>query len=82
MKLYVASSWRNEARYREVLLALREAGHECYDFRNPHPGNNGFQWSEIDTDWMNWGPDQLVGAPQRIHRSAWIQKRFRGDALG
>ena len=75
MKLYVASSWRNEARYREVLLALREAGHECYDFRNPHPGNNGFQWSEIDTDWMNWGPDQLVGA---LNGSI-AQRGFRND---
>lgn len=32
MKLYVASSWRNE-RQPEVVAQLREAGHEVYDFR-------------------------------------------------
>lgn len=32
MKLYVASSWRNE-RQPEVVERLRKAGHEVYDFR-------------------------------------------------
>lgn len=43
MKIYLASSWRN-ARQPAVLAALREAGHEVYDFRNPVPGDNGFSW--------------------------------------
>ena len=34
MYLYIASSWRNTY-YPEVVTALRKAGHEVYDFRNP-----------------------------------------------
>lgn len=38
MKIYVASSWRNTY-YPSVVSALRDAGHDVYDFRNPpvHP---------------------------------------------
>ncbi len=32
--IYLASSWRNDLQP-EVLLALRDAGHAVYDFRNP-----------------------------------------------
>jgi len=57
MKIYVASSWRNE-KQPEVVTELREAGYEVYDFRNPAPGNNGFHWSEIDPDWKQWTPER------------------------
>jgi hypothetical protein len=30
------------------------AGHEVYDFRHPSEGDNGFHWSEIDTNWKQW----------------------------
>lgn len=53
MNIYVASSWRNE-KQPEVVQALRAAGHDVYDFRNPRPGGNGFHWSEIDTEWKSW----------------------------
>ncbi len=46
MKIYLASSWRNPNQP-EVLGALREAGHEVYDFRNPAPGNDGFSWLQL-----------------------------------
>lgn len=55
MKIYVASSWRNTLQP-SVVSALREAGHEVYDFRNPAPGEEGFHWSEIDTSWKTWTP--------------------------
>lgn len=59
MKIYVASSWRNE-RQPEVVEQLRAAGHEIYDFRSPHLGPGidtaGFHWSQIDPDWKNWTP--------------------------
>jgi hypothetical protein len=45
MKIYLASSWRNTYQA-QVLLALREAGHEVYDFKNPAPGNTGFGWRQ------------------------------------
>ena len=59
MKIYVASSWRNE--YQQgVVLALREAGfNDVYDFRNPEPGDTGFHWSEIDSNWKNWTTEEF-----------------------
>jgi len=65
MKIYVASSWRNE-RQPIVVQKLREEGHEVYDFRNPkehsHERDEGFHWSDIDPDWMKWTPEQFVSA--------------------
>ena len=54
-RIYVASSWRNEY-YPEVVEALRSAGHEVYDFRNPPSGDPGFKWSSISSDYMQWSP--------------------------
>lgn len=48
-KIYLASSWRNRD-YPMVLDAVRGAGHEVYDFRNPAPGNKGFGWNQIEPD--------------------------------
>lgn len=48
-KIYLASSWRNRLQP-DVLAALRELGHEVYDFRNPAPGNAGFGWRQCDYD--------------------------------
>lgn len=39
-----------------MVSALREAGHEVYDFRNPPSGGNGFRWSDIDPEYMEWSP--------------------------
>lgn len=50
MRIYVASSWRNEERQQATVRALREDGHEVYDFRNPEPGDKGFSWRQIDPD--------------------------------
>jgi len=61
MKVYVASSWRNETQPR-VVAALRDAGHKVYDFRHPADGDNGFHWSEIDPNWKQWGPREFAGA--------------------
>lgn len=61
MRIYVASSWRNE-RQPEVVRALRASGHEVYDFRNPAPGNHGFQWSEIDPAWKGWSAEEFRAA--------------------
>jgi hypothetical protein len=60
-RIYLASSWRNE-RQPVVIAALRHFGHEVYDFRNPKPGDTGFQWSDIDPEWQSWTPDQYVDA--------------------
>jgi hypothetical protein len=44
LKLYVASSWRNE--YQQVLVQrLREDGHAVYDYKHPWGFDDGFHWS-------------------------------------
>ncbi len=56
-RIYVASSWRN-VYYEGVVRALREAGHEVYDFRNPPSGDEGFKWSCVSEDYMEWSPQE------------------------
>lgn len=55
MKIYLASSWRNKEQP-AVLKALRDAGHEVYDFRDA----DGFHWSWIDPDWKEWTPRKFI----------------------
>jgi hypothetical protein len=63
VRIYVASSWRNEFQ-QFVVGALRALGHEVYDFRGPGDGwgaggdvPGGFGWSEIDQNWQSWPSD-------------------------
>ena len=56
-KIYVASSWRNEF-YEDVVSSLRAAGHDVYDFRNPPSGDEGFKWSCVAEDYMDWAPQE------------------------
>lgn len=58
MKIYVASSWRNEDQPALVRL-LKIDGHEVYDFRNP-PNRSGFAWGDLDPDWQSWNGEQYV----------------------
>ena len=55
MKVFVSSSWRNQTQP-FVVNALREAGHEVYDFWHPDSAepdaSSGFSWTEIDEDWQ------------------------------
>jgi hypothetical protein len=46
MKVYVASSWKNDLQP-EVVKKLREAGHEVYDFKD----HDGFHWSSVQPDY-------------------------------
>lgn len=45
MRIYVASSWKNTVQHL-VVDALRSAGHQVYDFKNP-PGKTGFSWQQV-----------------------------------
>ena len=67
-KVYVASSWRNGFQP-EVVARLRGGGHEVYDFRNP-PHEEGFSWSEIDSNWLNWTADEYRKALYKNPRCA------------
>lgn len=57
MKIYVASSWRNEF-YAGVVERLRAEGFDVYDFRNPPSGDEGFKWSNVDANYMEWTPEE------------------------
>lgn len=59
MRIYVASSWRNDSQA-EVVKALREDGHEVYDFKEPKPGEPGFSWASVDPKWRSWTPEEYV----------------------
>ncbi|MCG3772212.1 MAG: hypothetical protein JW384_03418 [Nitrosomonadaceae bacterium] len=60
MNIYVASSWRNN--YQPIAVkALRLAGHEVYDYKNPE-GETGFHWSDIDPDWEQWNTRDFIKA--------------------
>lgn len=52
MKIYVATSWKND-RFPYVVAALRAAGHEVYDFRD---ANRSFNWAQIDPSWDRANP--------------------------
>lgn len=62
MKVYVASSWKNEERQQAMVRLLRAAGCEVYDFRKDPDGREGF------TSWELLGE----GSP-----NAWDTRRFR-----
>lgn len=55
MKIYVASSWRNEYQP-QVVEWLRETGHEVYDFKDA----DGFSWREVDERWAVWTPAEYL----------------------
>ena len=59
--IYVASSWRNLLQP-TIVSRLRQAGHEVYDFKNPHPGEEEFRWSEIDPHGQDWSVAQYQAA--------------------
>lgn len=82
MKLYVASSWRNQLQPIVVSL-LREVGHDVYDFRNP-PGATGFAWREIDEEWERWTPEQYIKALEHTRAEAGFTSDFNAmrDAEG
>lgn len=60
LRIYLASSWRNPHQP-AVLAALRGAGHQVYDFRNPIPGDTGFSWRQIsEKPPQQWTPDEYL----------------------
>jgi len=78
VKIYVASSWRNEHQP-AVVSTLVANGHEVYDFRNPGTENGGFQWEQVDPNWEKWtageyryhllNNDRCSGAYMADHRA-------------
>lgn len=56
MRIYVASSWRNQIQD-VIVCVLRAVGHEVYDFKNP-PERAGFGWESLDPNWQAWTANQ------------------------
>jgi len=75
MKIYVASSWRNE-KQPAVVKVLREAGHEVYDFRAPPGKNTSFHWSQVDEDWKDWTPEEFR---EHVRLNPLAEAGFAGD---
>lgn len=73
-RIYVASSWRNQY-FPAVVEALRQAGHEVYDFRNPPHGGNGFRWTDVDPDAMDWTFEEYA---EGLHHPL-AERQFRAD---
>lgn len=71
MKIYLASSWKNEGLVKEIALLVRSWGHEVDCFCDPSTGRYVFHFSEI-------GPAHSLDAIQFLadHRS---QKAFAED---
>ena len=59
MKIYIASSWRNQIQPVAVTY-LQSNGFEVYDFKNPSDKDKGFHWSEIDPQWQAWSPEKYI----------------------
>ena len=78
MKVYVASSWRND--YQQYIVnELRKAGFDVYDFKHPTQGDNGFHWSEIDPKWQNWDVWQYNNALKHSYAQFGFNRDF--DAM-
>jgi len=75
MKLYIASSWRNEY-YPSVVTSLKDAGFDVYDFRNPPSGGHGFKWSYISEDYMNWTPEEYK---HQLETNEFAKAQFKND---
>lgn len=72
MRIYVASSWRNEF-YTSVLHQLRSHGHEVHDWRE-----DGFSWRAIDEHWSAWTPSQYLAGL----KTETAERGFARDMLG
>ena len=75
MKVYVASSWRNDYQ-QDVVCKLRKAGYEVYDFKHPANGCAGFHWGEIDPDWQNWNTDHYRAALEHDYAKFGFNRDF------
>jgi hypothetical protein len=77
VKLYVASSWRNERRQQLTVDVLQVSGHEVYDFIHPPGGDHlGFSWAEVDPAWRSWTPGPYFEALQHPIAQAGFDSDF------
>lgn len=63
--VYVASSWRNPF-HTAVCAALRSAGIDHYDFKNPSPVAPGFSWKEVGGEPLGTKGSDLVSTDRYL----------------
>ena len=73
MKIYVASSWKNELQPK-IVLALTTLGHSVYDF---HKNTHGFLWKNInDINSKEWEPNLFK---TELNTNSIVKKAFDVD---
>jgi hypothetical protein len=75
MKVYIATSWKNEAAALRMARLLRRDGHEVDCFCDPSSGRYVFHWTEMVDDPEELGKHDAVsflGDPR-------VQRAFRED---
>lgn len=70
MKIYVASSWKNDA-YPAICELLENRGHETLNWRA-----NGFNWGMMDTGWESWTASDYR---QMIYNHSHARNAFKFD---
>lgn len=56
-RIYIASSWRNDVQP-QVVEMVKSIGYDVYDFRHPEGADDGFHWSDIGADWLEWSVEE------------------------
>ena len=76
MRLYIASSWRNEARVLRLAEVLRGAGHEVDAFCDKSSGRYSFRLDELRLT-SNLAPNGLLSHPMVLR--AFVEDRRKLD---
>jgi hypothetical protein len=58
VKIFIASSWRNEE-FEAVANTVRARGHEVHDWKDPE---HAFHWRDVNPDWEKWSSGQFISA--------------------
>lgn len=78
MKIYIATSWKNEGLAKVVAKTLRQDGHEVDCFCDPSSGRYVFHWSELvekEEDLKNYNAISFL-ADDRVQRAFREDKGF------
>ena len=79
MKIYTASSWKNE-HYEGIVKRLKQK-HEVYDFRSAISSSGkelAFNWDDIDRDWETWTSEQFLQSFRHPLASNAFQSDYNG----
>ena len=74
MKIYVASSWRNEYQ-QSVVQKLREANHEVYDFKTD---GKPFDWKDTEFNWKGTTND-VIERFKSVLKHSLVNEAFNAD---